>query len=145
MRRPNADLAAIGVSLVCIVHCLCLPALLTLVPALAGLIGQDIEHSTVHWTLLAIAVPISTWTLVRSLSRHGGGWLLATGLAALALLFLAPALTARDRGPAPCGVDTPARHSRTPPVTGCQLGGDELPVRQVQQVGHAPDRVFLKR
>ncbi len=89
MRRPNADLAAIGVSLVCIVHCLCLPALLTLVPALAGLIGQDIEHSTVHWTLLAIAVPISTWTLVRSLSRHGGGWLLATGLAALALLFLA--------------------------------------------------------
>ncbi len=78
-----------GLSVVCLIHCLALPLLASTLPALGVVIEADASHSWVHWTLLALAVPVSTYALVRSLTRHRGRVLLGIGLAALLLLFVA--------------------------------------------------------
>lgn len=70
MANPTAfvrllDASAIGLSGLCLAHCLALPVATAFLP----LLGTWAEAEWVHLAFLAAAVPISTVALVRS-----GGW-----------------------------------------------------------------------
>jgi hypothetical protein len=62
------DRAAIGASILCIVHCLALPLVVALFPTLAQF--ADAPESA-HLVLYLVAVPISGWAMVGGFRRHG--------------------------------------------------------------------------
>lgn len=55
------DFSAIGLSGLCLVHCLFLPAAFAALP----LAGQATENHLVHQVLVLIAIPVSIWALSR--------------------------------------------------------------------------------
>ena len=75
------DAFAIGLSGLCLAHCLALPLLAGLLP----LAGAWAEAEWIHWLFAAVAAPVSLWTLVRPTDRAAGVVVLA--LAGLTLLF----------------------------------------------------------
>lgn len=75
--------AALGASLLCLVHCLALPLVFAALPAIASILPID---SSFHLLMLAIAVPASGAALVTGRSRHGAWWPLLLGGAGLSLL-----------------------------------------------------------
>lgn len=74
------DSFAIGLSGLCLVHCLALPVAASLLPVL----GAWTETEWVHWLFALMAAPISAWTLMRPADRS---WRVI-GLAALGLALL---------------------------------------------------------
>jgi hypothetical protein len=97
--RPNSrrsialslDLSAVGLSFLCVLHCLALPALALVLPTLGAV--ADIEW--LHLALLALAAPIA---LIAFVGPRAGGprdrWMLALAVAGLALMLAA--IPARD-------------------------------------------------
>jgi hypothetical protein len=84
-RSTRLDSAGIAISIVCLLHCLALPVLVVLVPALDVYFPERSDH-VVHWWLLAIAAPVSLVALgwgARNLGQLR--WLLlgACGLVAM--------------------------------------------------------------
>lgn len=79
-RTATYDMAAIGLSSLCMVHCLALPVLAASLPVL----GAWAEAEWVHWLFVALAAPVSLLAFVRS-SPSGLSW----GCVALAILGLA--------------------------------------------------------
>lgn len=86
MANPSAfirilDASAVGLSGLCLAHCLALPVVAAFLPVL----GTWAEAEWVHLAFLAAAVPISALALVRS-----GGWrspsVLGPALAGIGLL-----------------------------------------------------------
>ena len=73
------DLAAIGLSGLCMAHCLALPFAAALLPVA----GVWAEAEWVHWAFALTAAPISLWTLTRCPAFQP----LAVGIAGLGLLF----------------------------------------------------------
>lgn len=73
---PTLDGSAVGLSFLCLVHCLALPAIAAFLP-LAGVLA---EAEWVHRLLVLIALPITALAI----SRHG-----KTGVS---FFFIAPAL-----------------------------------------------------
>lgn len=57
----TGDLVAIGLSGLCMAHCLALP----LAAALLPMAGAWAEAEWVHWAFALIAAPISAWSLTR--------------------------------------------------------------------------------
>lgn len=55
------DALAIGLSGLCLVHCLALPVLASLLPML----GAWADAAWVHWAFAAVAAPVSLWALTR--------------------------------------------------------------------------------
>ena len=55
------DALAIGLSGLCLVHCLALPVLASLLPML----GAWAEAAWVHWAFATTAAPVSLWALTR--------------------------------------------------------------------------------
>ncbi|MDE0177198.1 MAG: MerC domain-containing protein, partial [Gammaproteobacteria bacterium] len=49
------DLAAVGLSTLCLLHCVALPVLVALMPV----VGQAAENELVHRVLVVLAVPVS--------------------------------------------------------------------------------------
>lgn len=64
IRRNLADGAAIGVSLLCLIHCLALPTLLAITP---WLIPGFMVDESFHVAAVAIALPVSALALANSL------------------------------------------------------------------------------
>jgi hypothetical protein len=92
VRRPGrlvspgvVDQAALGVSLLCLVHCLALPLLFAALPALSSLFPVS---ETFHLWMLGIAVPASGLALVTGHARHGAWSPLLLGVTGLALLAI---------------------------------------------------------
>lgn len=82
------DAAAIGLSALCMVHCLALPLLAASLP----FIGLFAEAPWVHWAFAATAAPIAAWSLSRPMSDSRRNWqLLGLGGAGALLLFMAAA------------------------------------------------------
>lgn len=82
------DAAAIGLSGLCLLHCLALPMIAGLLP-LAGLFA---EAAWVHWAFALTAAPIAAWTLTRPRPDGSRTWpLIVLGAAGVVLLFLAAA------------------------------------------------------
>lgn len=82
----NFDKAAIGLSMICAVHCLLLPVALVMLPALAvSTFGDERFH---QWMLLAV-LPTSLIALTMGCRRHRNLNVMATGLLGLTILTLA--------------------------------------------------------
>ena len=68
-RATLLDGAAIGASLLCLIHCIGLPILFALLPALAS-IGLP-SSEWLHLLLLLTAIPVSALALVGGWQAHG--------------------------------------------------------------------------
>lgn len=79
------DKAAIGLSLICTVHCLLLPIALTMLPALGASIAGD---ENFHLLLLLAVIPTSLIALTLGCRKHGHGHVVLTGLLGLIILTL---------------------------------------------------------
>lgn len=75
--------AAIGASMLCLVHCLALPLLLAALPALAGVLHLP---ESVHLWILLFAIPSSLLALLSGRAGHGFSYPTLIGLAGLGLL-----------------------------------------------------------
>lgn len=84
-----SDKAAIGISLLCTMHCLALPLLIVLLPNLSVLNLTDEAFHT--WMIFAV-VPISIYALTVGCKKHKHYRLLAFGLLGVTLLILAVTL-----------------------------------------------------
>ncbi|KZX58736.1 hypothetical protein A3709_17180 [Halioglobus sp. HI00S01] len=87
--QPIADKAAIGLSLLCAVHCLAVPLLVVLVPSLATIGLADESFHT--WMILAV-IPTSAIALTLGCRKHRHLGVAYTGIAGLVLLCLTPIL-----------------------------------------------------
>ncbi len=91
-RSRVADLAGITLSFGCLVHCLLLPLLLLLAPALAPWLGLP---EGFHAAVLLLALP-AAWVAMAGGWRHHRRWLPAIPAAA-GLLLLALGLAAHEQ------------------------------------------------
>ncbi len=85
----NADKAAIGLSLVCVVHCLLTPVAIAMIPALGA---TFLEDESFHYAVLFLVLPTSLFALSLGCRKHGHFKILITGLLGLFVLFLVPIL-----------------------------------------------------
>ncbi|PXA89044.1 MerC mercury resistance protein [Nostoc sp. 3335mG] len=81
-RSTLLDGAAIGASLLCLIHCVGLPILLALLPALATLGLPSSEG--LHLILLLTAIPVSALALIGGWRTHGAVVPLLLGVLGLA-------------------------------------------------------------
>tara|TARA_R110000868_G_C10514356_1_gene732441 strand:+ start:130 stop:555 length:426 start_codon:yes stop_codon:yes gene_type:complete len=84
------DLAGMGLSILCLVHCLAFPVAAAfaplILPGLADILGAS--HAW-HFGLLALAAPVSLLALALSMREKDTGWpVMAAGLTGLALMLI---------------------------------------------------------
>lgn len=84
---PSArlDLCAVGLSTLCVLHCVALPVLAALMP----LAAQAAESELVHRLLVVVAVPVSLRVIWKSLPAAGNRLFVGAALLGLGLLLLA--------------------------------------------------------
>ncbi|MEM9620850.1 MAG: MerC domain-containing protein [Pseudomonadota bacterium] len=86
IRTPKGlDRFAIVLSGVCLLHCLLVPLALFLGPLLGGWLSDS--ETTVHWVLLAFAVPSSAIALGRGYVKHRNKTIVILGAAGLVGMF----------------------------------------------------------
>ena len=83
------DRSAIGLSFLCVLHCLAVPLTLILVPSLAAL---PIVDERIHLLLVLLVLPTSTVALTLGCRQHGLKHILVWGLTGIAILILAAGL-----------------------------------------------------
>ncbi len=88
MHHPHLDSAGVTLSGICLVHCLVLPLLATLLPA-SGQIFDDSTNHLIHWVLLGLALPISIMALGRGARVLRARIWLTIGSVGLALMTIA--------------------------------------------------------
>jgi len=84
------DAAGVGLSALCVAHCLLFPATAVAAPMLAPGLSETLGlgHEW-HIGLLLVAIPISLLALGWGARRNGGGWaLLGVGIVGLGLMTL---------------------------------------------------------
>jgi hypothetical protein len=86
--RGALDMLAIGLSGLCLVHCLAMPLVIVALPTL-GLLAR--EH-WIHQVLIGMAAPVSLWAVIRSglWRRPSVGLPMSAGLALLATAAFYP-------------------------------------------------------
>ena len=84
---PSArmDLCAVGLSTLCVLHCVALPVLAALMP----LAAQAAESELVHRVLVVAAVPVSLRVIWKTLPAAGNRLFVGAALIGLGLLLLA--------------------------------------------------------
>ncbi|MDC9727844.1 MAG: MerC domain-containing protein [Methyloprofundus sp.] len=80
------DKLSIGLSLLCAIHCLAVPVMLALLPAIAGL---QLDNEAFHSWMLWAVIPTSIYALTMGCKRHKRLRLLVVVGAGLTLLILA--------------------------------------------------------
>ena len=85
--RPLADKTAIGLSLLCVVHCLALPVVIVLAPAVSSLAIAD---ESFHLWMVAVVIPVSAYALVLGCRKHRRMSVLVTGGIGLFVLAATP-------------------------------------------------------
>lgn len=87
--QARADAVAIALSSLCLLHCLLLPLLLLMLPALAiALHDGPVWAHWIHWGLLATALPVSGFALWQGLARHGRFLPLGLAVVGFSVMFL---------------------------------------------------------
>lgn len=84
----SADRTAIGLSLVCAIHCLLLPVAVAVLPS-ATLIG--LEDELFHRLLLIVVLPVSAFALISGLRKHRNRTVLIVGVTGLMVLIVGAA------------------------------------------------------
>ena len=84
-RTAGLDLCAAGLSTLCLIHCLALPLLVSLLP----LAAQSFDSHILHQILAVAAVPVSARVMWKALPVGGNGLFIAAATTGLALLLLA--------------------------------------------------------
>ncbi|MDG2140359.1 MAG: MerC domain-containing protein [Gammaproteobacteria bacterium] len=79
------DKAAIGLSLLCVVHCLLTPIAIVMFPALGA---AFLEDERFHYALLFLVLPTSLVSLGLGCRKHGHLEILAIGFSGLLVLLL---------------------------------------------------------
>jgi len=79
------DLYAVGLSTLCVLHCIALPLFVSLMPVLA----LAAESELVHRLLVVAAVPVSLRVIWKTRPVHGNRLFVAAALVGLVLLLLA--------------------------------------------------------
>jgi hypothetical protein len=79
------DQVGIVLSGICLVHCIGLPILILLLPAIAFALPSD---GVVHAVLIALVLPVSGFALWRGMTQSGSRWALFSGVAGMSLLAL---------------------------------------------------------
>lgn len=79
------DLYAVGLSTLCMLHCVALPVLASLMP----LAAQAAESELVHRVLVVTAIPVSLRVIWKTMPVDGNRLFLAAALVGLVLLLLA--------------------------------------------------------
>ncbi|HEX7851223.1 MAG TPA: MerC domain-containing protein [Sphingomonas sp.] len=90
--------AAVGASALCLIHCIGLPLLLALLPALSSLIAIPERF---HLWVLAFAVPTSALALAAGWRHHRHAYPLLVGAAGLTLLAIGALLLLGGRWETP--------------------------------------------
>ena len=86
-QRMTMDRVAVMLSAVCLLHCMAIPLVILVLPALSGLLlGSE---TLVHWLLLGVAVPISGLALWVGYSRYRNLRSVLLGTVGLLLMFVA--------------------------------------------------------
>ncbi len=80
------DKFAIGLSILCTIHCLVLPLLLVALPSLASL---QLQNEAFHTWMLVAVIPISIFALTMGCKKHKRYRLLLWGFSGLILMFAA--------------------------------------------------------
>jgi len=88
-RQPWADKAAISLSVLCAIHCLALPLVVALLPAVAA---SGFEDERFHVWLVLVVIPVSVVALTLGCRRHRQLGVLPLGLFGLLLLCVTPLL-----------------------------------------------------
>ena len=81
-----SDKSAIGLSLLCTIHCLAMPLAVVLLPSIAGL---PLADETFHYWILVAVLPISAYALTMGCKKHQRYRLLLIGGAGLSILAFA--------------------------------------------------------
>lgn len=81
----NMDKAAIGLSLVCVVHCLLTPIAIIMLPALGA---TFLEDETFHYAILFLVIPTSLIALGLGCRKHGRLEIAVMGFIGLSVLCL---------------------------------------------------------
>lgn len=91
MKTPQylIDKTAIGLSLLCAIHCLLIPLLLVITPSLASL---NIHNEAFHVWMVIIVIPTSLYALTMGCKKHQRYTLLGIGAIGLSCLLLSVAL-----------------------------------------------------
>ena len=87
------DLYAVGLSTLCVIHCVALPVLVALMPV----VGQAAENELVHRVLVVLAVPVSLRVIWKTRPVNDNRLFVCTALLGLALLLLAAFVEAVSR------------------------------------------------
>ena len=90
------DRSAIGLSFVCVLHCLAVPLMIILAPSLVLLPFFGDER--IHLLLVFLVLPTSTVALTLGCRQHGLKNVLCWGFAGIAILILAVALGEKSLG-----------------------------------------------
>ena len=90
--KAMGDKVAIGLSLLCLMHCLLLPVLLLVLPTATIVVALTNEF--VHKAILFSVVPVSLAALYFGYRKHGSKALVVMGL--MGLLLLLSAIFAHD-------------------------------------------------
>ena len=72
-----SDKLSIGVSLLCVLHCLLFPSFLVI---FSSFLSLTIDSELIHYVLLFIVVPISIFALTVGLKNHNNSLVFSTGL-----------------------------------------------------------------
>ena len=83
--QPTLDAAAVGLSLLCITHCLLSLMPILILPSLAATLVSDERF---HFGMVFLVLPISLLALVMGLRRHGQYSVPITGACGICLLLL---------------------------------------------------------
>ena len=80
------DLYAAALSLLCLLHCLALPLMASILPVA----GHLSENELIHQVLVTLAAPVTLWAVWTSLPKAASAWpFIASATFGLALLLLA--------------------------------------------------------
>lgn len=84
--QPFIDKIAVGLSVVCAIHCFALPVALALMPSL---LAMGLEDERFHTWLVFAIVPLAVIALPLGCSKHRDWSVLYVGIAGVAVLCLA--------------------------------------------------------
>ena len=84
MLKPYTDKVAAGLSIACALHCLLVPSFLIVT---SGALSLSIDNELIHWAILFIAFPISSYALISGALNHVNYGIFLIGLAGLGVII----------------------------------------------------------